>query len=367
MNDITSNELSLVQELSSRDYVNNTMNSNSTLEEREEFKTFKRKLKRIAEEFKSEFNEEFGTFTSNASSGNPIKFNNTKLNRVWSGIFKGAKNKQYSAQISFVIDNKNKAIDIGFFFGRASSRGKSTDFERLLFLGNTLSNSIKQNPILKQQYEDLIDFGFKPTTSKGEIDSELWLDFIKENPQNSQLVYKLYPINGVINIETITLYVKMLLFLMSIIPSEENDHSVIKNSYLTPEQRAKQAERKALIGLKGEQYIIEQEVLRLTNLNINHKKYLKHLSLISDSYGFDIQSCNDDKKELFIEVKTTTRKKNNYKANEFYLSSNEYNFYKSNKSKYKLFRVYDIEGLPEFEEINLENVNLNIDSYRIEI
>ncbi|WP_221177626.1 DUF3883 domain-containing protein [Kaistella daneshvariae] len=362
------NELHLIHELSNRDYVNNSMAYNSSLREREEFKAIKKKLKAIAEGYKNKYNDEFGSFTTSASSGNPIKFNKAKLNRVWSGIFKGANNKQYAAQISFVVDEKNKALDIGFFFGRAASRGKSPDLNRLLYLGNGLSNAIKENPLFKQQYDNLIDFGFKSTTNQGEIDSELWLDHIQVNPQNSQLVYKLYAnTNGIIEIETITLYVNMLMFLMTLIPSDENDIIITKKFYLTPEQRAKQTERKALIGLKGEEFILQQEILRLQKLNINHHKYLHHSSLISDHFGFDIQSCDDDYSVLYIEVKTTTRKKNNYKANEFHLSSNEYNFYLDNMSKYKLLRVYDIEGKPEFEEVDLGSATLYIDSYKIEI
>ncbi|MBI3234445.1 MAG: hypothetical protein HYZ42_10470 [Bacteroidetes bacterium] len=110
-------ELEFISDLSKRSYTGNTMDSNSSVEERIEFRSFKKKLKSLAEYFKNQFNDEFGEFTFNASSGNPIKFNGTKLNRVWSGIFKGAQNKQYSAQISFVVNEQNKSIDLGFYFG----------------------------------------------------------------------------------------------------------------------------------------------------------------------------------------------------------------------------------------------------------
>lgn len=361
-------ELEFVNVLSKRIYTGNTMDSNSSQEERTEFRIFKKKLKSLAEYFKNQFNDEFGEFTFNASSGNPIKFNGTKLNRVWSGIYKGAKNKQYSAQISFVVNEQNKSIDIGFYFGRASSRGQSTDIERLKFSGKTLSLAIKTNSELKKQYEDLIDFGFQPISANNKVDSENWLNIIASNPQDCQLVYKLEPNdNEIIDLTTLTLYVKMLMFIMAIIPSEGTEKSIIKYCYLTPEQRAKQAERKALIGLKGEKFIIQNEIERLTKLNINHNKYLFHISLISDSFGYDIKSCDKHQNYTFIEVKTTTRKKGHFQANQFYISDFEFEFYKSNKNKYKLFRVYDIEGVPEFEEINMEEIKLRANSYIAEI
>jgi len=368
MTNFRKEELEFINDLFNRSYSNNTMESNSNYSEREKFKAFKYKLKLLAEQFKIQFDSDFGEFISGASSGNPIKFGGTKLNRIWSGIFKGAGNKQYAAQISFVVDSESNALDIGFYFGRAASRGKSADMDRLLFLGKTLSQTISSSIYLKKQYEELIDFGFKPISDSKEISSENWLNIITETPQNSQLVYKL-KVNekGIIETSTIALYVKMLLFLMAIIPTEGTDKSDIKQSYLTPEQRAEQAKRKALIGLKGEKFIFGKEQERLIKLNINHKFYLEHVSLISDIFGYDIKSCDDKKNEIFIEVKTTTRKKQDHLANQFFLSDLEYKFYQNNKSKYKLIRVYDIEGIPEFEEVNLNDVHLHIDSYRVEI
>ncbi|OCB71211.1 hypothetical protein B0A79_22730 [Flavobacterium piscis] len=368
MIEIYSKELEFINDLSKRSYTGNTMNSNSSEEERIKFRLFKKKLKSLAEYFKNQFNDEFGEFTFNASSGNPIKFNGTKLNRVWSGIFKGAQNKQYSAQISFVVNEQNKSIDLGFYFGRASSRGQSPDLERLQFLGNTLSSSIKSNIELRKQYEDLIDFGFQPISANNKVDSENWLNIIASNPQDCQLVYKLEPNeNGIIDLTILTLYVKMLMFIMALIPSEGTEKSIIKYSYLTPEQRAKQAERKALIGLKGEKFIIQNEIKRLTKLNIKHNKYLFHMSLISDSFGYDIKSCDKNENHIFIEVKTTTRKKGDYQANRFYISNFEFEFYKNNKDNYKLFRVYDIDDSPEFDEIEMEEINLIANSYIVEI
>ena len=174
MIDFRKEELEFIKDLSNRSYRNNTMKSNSSDSEQIRFRDFKNNLKSLAEQLKIQFNSDFGEFISGASSGNPIKFGGTKLNRIWSGIFKGAANKQYAAQISFVVDADSNALDIGFFFGRAASRGKSTDMDRLLFLGKTLSQTIRSNIHLKKQYEELIDFGFKPISDSKEISSEDW-------------------------------------------------------------------------------------------------------------------------------------------------------------------------------------------------
>ena len=54
------------------------------------------------------------------ATGNAIAIGGTNFKRVWSGIFKGAENKQYAAQISFVMNPNEACLDVGFYFGRAS-------------------------------------------------------------------------------------------------------------------------------------------------------------------------------------------------------------------------------------------------------
>lgn len=366
---ITKSDFNLISDLSSRDYSDNSMSTNSSEQERLDFRNFKQKLKSIAEDYKNQYNSDFGVFTSGASSGNPIKFNGTRLNRVWSGIFKGADNKQYSAQISFVIDEIRKCIDVGFYFGRASSRGKSTDKDRLIYLGKTLSESILSNKELTDKFEKLIDFGFQTYSSNKKVGGLEWLQIIKTNPENSQIIYKLAPNeDGYIETSTLNLYVSMLMFLMSLIPSVGTNTTNRTVKPMTPEQRAKQAERRALIGAKGEEFVFNKEKMRFESFGIDFKNYLEHVALVSDNYGYDIKSCDEKRNEIFIEVKTTTRTKDDYGANSFHMSSNEYDFYKKNKGKYRLVRVYDIEGEnPISETIDLNSVKISNESYLIEI
>lgn len=132
----------------------------------------------------------------------------------------------------------------------------------------------------------------------------------------------------------------------------------------TPEQRAKRAERLAQIGLEGELFILRQEEnkLRKQNLPLNNK-YPRHVALESDSFGYDILSLNEQGEEVFIEVKTTTCKKEDLGAKSFFLSSHEFAFYKHHKVQYKLYRVYDIENFPYYEELNIEDMEVIPDGF----
>ncbi len=368
MNIITKEDFDLIQLLNSRSYSSNSMATNSTKEERELFKNLKGKLKRIAVAYKKKYDPDFGEFKAVASSGNPIKFGGDRINRVWSGFYKGAENKQYAAQISFVVDAEQKCIDVGFYFGRAASRGKGVDMSRLKFLGNLLSETISNDTDLMSQYESIIDYGFHTYSSNEKVNSQEWLEKIKWNPENSQIVYRLHANEeGYIETSTINLYVSMLMFLMGIIPSEGKEAITKKKKPLTPEERAKQAERRALIGLKGEIAVLNKEREKLNQLNIN-LKHLKHVALESDSFGYDIRSCDEQKNNLFIEVKTTTRTKEDLYSNQFHMSSNEYEFYKKNKKEFRLFRVYDVESAdPIIEIVDMDFVEFSTESYLMKI
>lgn len=83
----------------------------------------------------------------------------------------------------------------------------------------------------------------------------------------------------------------------------------------------------------------------------------------SDSFVYDILSLDEQGKEIFIEVKTTTCKKDDWGAKNFFLSSHEFVFYKHHKTQYKLYRVYDIENTPYYEELNIEEMEVIPDGY----
>ena len=371
MEQITTADLKFIQDLSVRKYSNNTLLSNATKEEKEHFIHIKKKLKALALLFKEKYNQLYGDFTPVVSSGNPLT-RGGQLNYLWSAFFKGATNKQYAAQISFVIntkDTKKPCLDVGFYFGGASAHSLPSEQKEelehnLQLLGKNLANAITHNASVKLHYEALIDYGFYFYSQGERVNEKVWVQRIQNNPKNSQIIAKIYPNDwGYIEISTIDAYVAQVVFLMNCIRNSPRDIILPPQ---TPEQREKQAERLAQIGLKGELFILQQEKEKLEKQNLPfNNKYPRHVALESDCFGYDILSLDEQGKEVFIEVKTTTRKKDDPEARCFFLSSHEFEIYKKNKTQYKLYRVYDIENSnsPCYEELNIEEMKLTPEGY----
>lgn len=357
-------DLVLINSLSSRRYKGLSLSSNTSIEEQAQFKEIKRKLKQIANYFSDKYNN-YGPFLTNVSpEANPITRGNT-LNYVWSTFFKGAKNKQYSAQISFVISKDIQCLNVGFYFGSASAHSLS-EKERIELemnlkqLGSLLFNSIESDSNLKARYNDLFELGFTPYINGEETLPNLWLDKIKMDPKNLNITIKAFPNkSGYIELSTLDFYVSQVIFLMKAIGGTKESLKVIPP--LTPEQWAKRAERLSLIGYIGEEYILAKELERLQS--IGSKKIPVHVALESSHYGYDILSYDNNEDEIYIEVKTTTRQKNDSQSKQFFLSNNEYSTYLKSKSRYKLYRVYDIENSPQFEILNLEEAEKHADGY----
>jgi hypothetical protein len=69
-------------------------------------------------------------------------------------------------------------------------------------------------------------------------------------------------------------------------------------------------------------------------------KSVRHVSkLDGDGAGYDICSFNTDEKLIYIEVKSTTGKK----ETPFYMSASEYLFYELHKENYVIARVYEFD------------------------
>jgi len=315
-----------------------------------------------------------GIFKSERSTGNPISYHGN-LRRVWSGIYKGTNNKQYAAQISFVINIKEKCLDVGFYFGRAGTFNVKNEIKQKLLretkeLGKILYTQISNDKDLQTAYYSLFDFGFKAEVKAQRVTSEEWLQNLLIDPIHSSIVFNLKPNeNGEIESSSIDLYVAMVIPFISGLPELISDHTNGNNrkraKALSPEQRAKQAEKKSLIGLAGEEYIMNLERERLKHVNLSNK-YPIHQALISDSFRYDILSVDDAGNELFIEVKTTTLLKEEKTSNTFFISSQEHAFYEENKDNYRLYRVYDVYGKPSYEILDLALVKKSIDKYRVE-
>jgi hypothetical protein len=93
------------------------------------------------------------------------------------------------------------------------------------------------------------------------------------------------------------------------------------------------------IGDQGEEFVIGYEANRLSELLlIDGKQYVRHLTrLQGDGLGYDISSINEDGSVRYIEVKTTSGKRNS----PFYMSRNELAFFNAYKDQAFIYRVYN--------------------------
>ncbi len=368
MEQITKSDLLLINILSKYTYSDNKLLSKATEFEKEQLDRIKKKLKDISIYFSEKYKASYGPFDTSVVTGNDIAIGGTRFKRIWSGIFKGAENKQYAAQISFVLNPNETCLDVGFYFGRAQGHSKNKEErqrleEQLKRLGLSLSNTIKANEPFEQKYLDLFDFGFSAYSGGENVTSDNWINSIVDNTKSSQIIAKIYPNDfDIIENSTIDSFVSQIIFLMGGIPSE-NEVLIPIIKPLTPEQRAKQAERLAEIGTKGELFIMKVEEEKLNTLGLKNKKYPRHVALESTIFGYDILSLNEKKEKIFIEVKTTTRKREDINSRQFFISSNEIKVHNSNKLIYKLYRVYDVENNPSYEILDLENIEKEADGY----
>lgn len=93
-------------------------------------------------------------------------------------------------------------------------------------------------------------------------------------------------------------------------------------------------ERKIKIGKMGELAVIEHERSRLQQDQGNPNQNIRHVSLINDAAGYDIQSWNGDK-EIYIEVKTTV---GDFWSN-LYFTQNEFDKMVELGEQYYLYRI----------------------------
>lgn len=117
------------------------------------------------------------------------------------------------------------------------------------------------------------------------------------------------------------------------------------------ENRIKRAAEKERIGLLGEQFIYEQEKSRLNR--VSRQDLANKVKIVSSQsdFGYDILSFDEQGQEIHVEVKTTSKSENNDDG--FWLSDYEKQLAEKD-SLWKLYRVWNINGEPHFE--NLGNI-----------
>jgi len=330
------------------------------------------KLKTIADAIDLEYRHDYGPMQAVKSTGNPIGIGG-KLGRLWSGVFKGNENKQYSAQVTVGIDHDAQLLYLGFFFGSAYSKSASPQRRKFLEdglyrLGVILYEAIQADPNIRLVLEGLLELGFKCYVKEERVNLDAWIENLRIDPKISSISIHL-PADRENRVDEVLIgyYISVCMPLMSVFPEDVNIRNK-RRSYFprprTPEERAIQAARRTITGTKGEEFAMDYERKRLAIAKLSGRGYPQNKAAISDIFHYDLLSI-DGRNEIHIEVKTTARPKSDPAANVAYLSANEYDFYQRHRDSYRLYRVYDIFGRPELEEIDLGNVRFESDNYRI--
>lgn len=98
-------------------------------------------------------------------------------------------------------------------------------------------------------------------------------------------------------------------------------------------------ERK-LIGNAGEELVYKDQIEFVKTYAPEYLNNVRHVSkLDGDGAGYDICSFNIDKKLVYIEVKSTTGKK----ETPFYMTASEYDFLELHRENYIIARVYEFD------------------------
>mgnify|MGYP001085231156 CR=1 FL=1 len=115
-------------------------------------------------------------------------------------------------------------------------------------------------------------------------------------------------------------------------------------------------DRNAIIGLKGEIFVLKYEISQLQKDDRPHlAQQVEHVAVTrGDGLGYDILSFDKDGNEKHIEVKTTQGTMNT----PFFITRNEYQYSKSSPSNYFLYRVFNLNHKPQFFVLrgNLEDL-----------
>lgn len=368
----TSSELASVVDFSLRRYTGNTFTSNATESENELLRSINKKLRAWAEFIAARYGGTHGPFDIGFPTGNPVQYNSPRIKIPWSGVFKGNTNKQYAVQVSIVTNPVRPCVDVGFYFGAMAAHDLSkpdriAQESKLHQLARSLATQISTDPIMQSRYRDLFQFEFLPYAKEKVVTEQEWLSTISTSVAGCRIKASVFPDQfGEVTFQTVDSYISQLMFLMSGVQSP----SVLPAATppLTPEQWAKQAERRAIIGFRGEEFIMKVETEKLSSHSTLAAKYPRHVALESSHYGYDILSYDlTTNREIYIEVKTTAQIRKAGASDVFFMSTNEYRQYLTNKELYRLYRVYNIELEPSFVEIDLASITPVPDGYVFKI
>lgn len=190
------------------------------------------------------------------------------------------------------------------------------------------------------------------------------LDYQKHAPEPLQSLY-FWQIDGEAPIKTTN---TVLTKTSPPVPSQKRKSkgkSTGNNSNTT--NWAERDEKNRNLGLAGEELVLAYERQWLIDNNLpDLAEQIEHVALSNSSAGYDIKSYDENRKEKYIEVKTTRSSK----STAFYISRNEVEISRDLDTQYWIYRVYDLNeksGQASFYEINgpVENhFNLEAETFK---
>lgn len=372
---ITLDDIELLFRLAKDDYPDLSLEKVAGKHDKSTYDNIGEKLKTIADAINEEYGSSFGPFHSVKSTGNAIGIGG-KLGRLWAGVFKGNENKQYSPQITVGIDHHARLLYLGFFFGSAYSKSAEPLRRKQLEngldrLGGIMYKAIQADSKIRHVLDGLLELGFKCYVKERMVSLEEWIENLSIDPKISSInIFLPADKHNKVDEVLIRYYISVCVPLMSVFPDNLIENSK-RREYLprprTPEERAVEAARRTIIGIKGEEFAMDYEKKKLAVLKLTGRGYPKHIAAISDVFHYDICSIDRRVGEIHIEVKTTARHSSDPLSKIAYMSAQEYEFYKTHKESYRLYRVYDIFGEPEIQEVDLNDISFLTDNYRIVI
>ena len=120
--------------------------------------------------------------------------------------------------------------------------------------------------------------------------------------------------------------------------------------------------KKSLLGKAGEDFVLKNEIDKLEKLGLSPGMVYHTSKIEGDGAGYDIASVNEKKEIIYIEVKTTSGKK----ETPFYISQNEKTFFEIYKENAYLYRVYNFNMDKKVGEIEIYMAEEILNSFQFD-
>ena len=235
----------------------------------------------------------------------------------------------------YSINLLSKKSDLGYSYERANIFAKYYEMNKLASYSlfddltemSTIYDTIYEN-MRPYSYDDIIDSVVNNEDSDlvmSDMADQIMAEALLESADEDQV--------GIMTLEEVELPT-----------ASPRSFTKIRRGIVKKQDYIKKAIEDTKTGLFGERLVLAFERDRLKNLGLDdYVSKIRWVSKESDSYGYDLESydlINDKVVKRYIEVKTTKQAK----QSEFFISRNEVNFSKENKSNYWLYRVFDLES-----------------------